>query len=1289
MFATDMVARWMAALFLLSCPYLLSAQSTTVVEDFLQSNRKNLGLSQEDVSDFVVHSEVKTRHNDLEHFYLKQAYNGIEIFNRMINLNILADGSVLSYGGSFVSDVASKVNADKPTLSPEEAVLQVAGHLKMDLEQSHQAQSIADHQYVIQGSTLSLRDIPVELVYHHSEEDRLLLAWDLSVDLPKSGDHLSYRVDALSGDILQEHNWTIHCKFHDHSEDFAFEECGEVVPMPETPMPIPPPPASFDYNVFALPAESPNHGSRSVTNAPWNNTNQASPYGWHDTNGASGQEYNITRGNNAHAYQDRNESDSSAGDEPNGGNNLDFNFAYDANAEPITNTDAAITNLFYVNNRIHDILYQYGFDEQAGNFQSNNYGRGGQGGDYVYAEGQDGAGLGNANFSTPPDGGNPRMQMFNWTASSNASDLFTVNSPASIAGSYSISQAVFGPGVNSTPVTGTVEQAFDSSSDPALVCNAVSNDVNGKIAMIDRGDCTFVTKTQNAQDAGAIACIICNNVAGSPVTMAGNSTTINIPVVMLSQGDCNLLKAQSNVSVTLVDNGNNGPSLWDASFDNGIIIHEYGHGISTRLTGGPASSSCLFNDEQMGEGISDWYGLMLTMRSGDSGPAPRGIGTWVANQPTTGQGIRPAPYSTDMVSYNGYTYGNLCDSEISLPHGVGFIWASMLYDLSWALIDKYGFDADLINGTAGNNMAMQLVTDGLKIQPCSPGFVDARDAILQADLVNNNGENECLIWEVFARRGLGYSAAQGDTDNRCDGTEAFDMPPTCDILSIKKTAETEASAGSIITYNFEIKNRRSVTVSNVQVSDQLPPNTTYINGSGNCSATHNNGTLTFSVGTLASGATTNCYCQVTTDPSYFSSFYFEDDIEAGSTNFTTNNTGTIDLDWSLNINNPYSGTTAWFADNIEGITDQFLTFDVPSVLLAGNPQLNFWHNYDTETSWDGGVVEISTDGGSNWADLGPQFIQNGYNETIEVNPASGISGREAFTGNSLGYIQSKVDLSSFVGQTAKIRFRFASDEYVGGNGWWVDDIVVVDAKEIVNQACVTSAQGDNECDDASTLMLAPTSIRVQVQMLLQGPYAGGGMMNANIENLIPLNHPFNTSPLNYFGSESLSSVPDGAVDWVLVELRSVANPNALIGRAAGILMNDGDVYGVDGLAGVPYNGIAAGNYYIVVRQKSHLAVMSKSAVSLPNNIAYDFTNSGSAFGSGPLVNLGGGHYGLAGGDLNQDAAMTFQDYNIFNNNSTAIFDYLPQDINLDGIVSVADYNIYKQNASQIGISQVQ
>lgn len=420
----------------------------------------------------------------------------------------------------------------------------------------------------------------------------------------------------------------------------------------------------------------------------------------------------------------------------------------------------------------------------AGNFQVNNYGEGGTGGDEVYAFAQTGELLGemnNARFGTPPEGQNPFMIMFMWTSNQGDDHLFSVNTAGEHQGNYSGLLAGFGGGLPIPPITEDLVVIQDAGGvDVNDGCENITNGaaLNGKIVLIKRGNCDFVVKVKSAQNNGAKAVVMVNNVAGAPITMGGEDATIVIPSVMIRDTDGNpiitALLGGTTLNGSVPKEGHN-DGYKDGSFDNGIVAHEYGHGISTRLTGGPANSGCLNNDEQMGEGWSDYFGLVMTIEPGDQGTDGRGIGTYAVSQPTTGVGIRPTRYSTDM-TVNPSTYNSI--SSVSIPHGVGYVWATMLWEITWELIDQYGFDPDIYNGSGGNNLAMQLVTDGLKLQPCSPGFVNGRDAILEADVINNEGANQCRIWRAFAKRGLGYGASQGSSNNVNDGTVSFDMPPT-------------------------------------------------------------------------------------------------------------------------------------------------------------------------------------------------------------------------------------------------------------------------------------------------------------------------------------------------------------------------------------------------------------------------------------------------------------------------------------------------------------------------------
>ena len=179
--------------------------------------------------------------------------------------------------------------------------------------------------------------------------------------------------------------------------------------------------------------------------------------------------------------------------------------------------------------------------------------------------------------------------------------------------------------------------------------------------------------------------------------------------------------------------------------------------------------------EQMGEGWSDFLALMLTARSSDTATTARGMGNYVVFEGPNGVGIRPTPYTTDL-SVNPATYQDVIDdagTTLTIPHGVGYVWASTIWEVYWNLVDEHGFNPDIYGSwdTGGNNLALQLVIDGMKFQPCHPGFVDGRDGILQADKALTGGENECLLWEGFAKRGLGFSAKQGSSqeDRRRDG----------------------------------------------------------------------------------------------------------------------------------------------------------------------------------------------------------------------------------------------------------------------------------------------------------------------------------------------------------------------------------------------------------------------------------------------------------------------------------------------------------------------------------------
>jgi extracellular elastinolytic metalloproteinase len=983
-------------------------------------------------NNFRVTHQHTSKLSKVEHTYMVQTLNGLDICNVVLSTHIDNNGKLVKVNNAFYPEVGKGEYPRRPVLSSLEAITKFAVHLGKKADPVLIQNKEEENLILIDAPGFNKDTIKVALAYF-LDKKKIKLVWKVNAQV--DNDWWDAKIDALTGAIIEKINWVSECKFdHEGEEHIHTEHCHSNQSM-----------VPNSFNVFAQPIESPIHGPRTVKINPANLV--ASPYGWNDTDGIAGHEYTTTKGNNVEAKDDiAADNETTAGAFANGGPTLDFNFPFTTNVPAITNLDASLANLFYWNNIIHDVWYQYGFDEAAGNFQSNNYGKGGLANDFVYADGIDGSGTNNANFGTPPDGVKPRMQMYKWNKTSGS-----INSP--ITTPLSFVKANFG--ASNFNVTNQVVQG-----DPLLGCTPLTNAsaIAGKIALIDRGDCEFGLKCLNAQNAGAIAVIICNNVAGGSIAMppGGSGASVTIPSVMISQADCNTIKVNLNnpsVFVSLRVNE------FDSSFDNLVIAHEYGHGISTRLTGGAANSGCLSGDEQMGEGWSDWIGLMLSLKPGQNGVTGRGVGNYLTTQDTNGVGIRPYRYSTSMTT-NPHTYNSIKTAVV--PHGVGSVWCAMLWEMTWELIDKYGFDADLYNGSGGNNIAMLLVIEAMKLQPCSPGFTDARDAILLADEVLYGGENQCLIWKAFAKRGLGYSAIQGTSRFRNDGSEAFDLPVSCSNVKLNIVSTTNyASPGDTIKYIIDLKNIGTTALNNVIINDTLPDNSMFLSSS---SATASGQNITFSPFILPAGDSVTKMFITTVKPSAEIQLdSIVENAENPKSKFDIKNTNVLAQKWSKSNTAVRSGNFSWFALNDTAAVEKYFTLKEP-IMPEDFCMIQFWHKYNTETNWDGGKVQVSTDNKLTWQDLGPKMILNGYNGYLDNNPST-----PAFSGNSVTFKNTVIDLTSFKGQYIYIRFWMHCDQYEGGEGWYIDDIIIHNSTASVFNK-IYQVNNENKNSDAYTLL---------------------------------------------------------------------------------------------------------------------------------------------------------------------------------------------------------------------------
>jgi extracellular elastinolytic metalloproteinase len=735
-------------------------------------------------------------HNRVTHVYMRQVIGGLEVYGADLSIHVGRHGEVLSMKSRFLPLLPPASAKAARRVTPREAVAAAAGHLGLGLTGDLlvlESRGGIQAETVLSGGGISRHEIPVKKMWQPGEDGILHLVWNFHIRTNDGRHWWNVNVDAQSGEIRYLDDWVWNAA----------------------------------YRAFRLPLESPAEGSTTLHADAHDPL--ASPFAWHDTNGIPGSEHTDTRGNNVSAQLDI-VADNVADFRPSGGVGLTFDFPLNLSLDPAQNAPASVANLFYVNNVLHDIHYRYGFTESAGNFQMNNYGKGGAGGDPLQADAQDGSDFNNAEMFSPPDGFSPRMQMFVWLQ---GGENLTVQSPPAIAGDYFVGVAAFGPRLTSGGITGTVVQALDPP-DPPLnsatdACSPMTNGLAlaGNIALIDRGECFFVEKVKRAQDAGAIAVLVVNHEGDAIVTMGGDDPTITIPSLFLGQFDGDALKAElaNGVVVHMTSS-----TALDSSLDNGIIIHEYGHGVSTRLTGGPANSGCLSLPQSggMGEGWSDWWSLALTATSNDTPVTARGVGTYVVRDVPGGPGIRRFPYSTDT-AINPLTYGDIFG--LFDEHDIGEVWCVALWDMYWNLVEKFGFDPDFYLGSGGNNLALQLVMDGLKLQPCNPTFLEARDAILMADLVNNAGDNTCLLWQAFAGRGMGANALDGGSALSTSVTEDFSVPAACIPAAISAVTAGvdnvsitwQAASGAV--YGIE-QNADLVSGSWIPVAGPITANTT-------------------------------------------------------------------------------------------------------------------------------------------------------------------------------------------------------------------------------------------------------------------------------------------------------------------------------------------------------------------------------------------------------------------------------------------------------------------------------
>lgn len=1042
----------------------------------------------------------------------RQELQGVEVFNKEYNILMDAEFALVAGSGSLAAAPTKTSKLQQAQFGEAATAIQQAfAAAGGDANQLTVTETSADDKYqrfttTANGDVKVLGEPRAKPVYFE-KKGKLVAAHyvelETSVEDGTDSDYYSYVVAADSGEVLFKNNLKAHASAFNY-RIYASDKGvpwdgphGNVVPATKSDQ-------VDETKYFDAPLVALTHGPISKKD-PW-----------------LADDATQTKGNNVFAYVDALAPDGfTAGDySAETTSAMTFDYKYNT-AEPemsVNNRKASIVNLFYMNNYLHDWFYDYGFDEKSGNAQAKNYDRGGVEGDPIRAEVQDNSGFDNANMSTPADGGSPRMQMYLW-ASKDAKfgkDLgitttATDGSPLPIT---AMQGASFGPG--QFKLTGQAVNFVDTAAPVGDGCTAAATPANvaGKIAVIDRGTCTFTVKVKNAQDAGATGVIIVNNAAGLP-GMGGTDATITIPAVGISQAEGNALKTALTAGKTVNVSMFNNKPYKDSSWDNAIVAHEWGHYISNRLVG---NGNGLYNNQgrSMGEGWGDFHALLtvsddtdLKLEGNDKLQRPYAAISYVAS---FYYGIRAFPYATSL-TLNPRTFkhiglgdtkqyfsaaGQSGEAEV---HSAGEIWAEVLW---------HGF-TNLVNYHKDYNKAkdrmMSYLVNGYKMTPVGPTYTEARDAVLAAAYAKDPEDYKQLL-KAFADRGMGLGAVSPnrDDDKHKGVVESYKSELSTfevsshsvnnnydDVSSGFCSANGMLDNGETGTVAFKLTNRGSAALKGLKGKVEVVSNhsVTLENGGvvtvpdlammGSATTAPIKYTLNganigdtlelkLSFPDIDQTIVTSPYqfgqmVNVGTKPQAPVNMQSIDTVEnyANLTNFKERvlvggdlAVGSRELDsedapFFKSKGHDVGNQVMWIHNN--GFTSDVVYETKPfSVGYAGEFSLSFWHYFQFEAGYDGGVIEVSVNGGD-WMDVTKvqkatvnnapvyaTFANGGYTNTL----AELLPGRKTFTGvldtTTYGRNESINFGTALNGNQVKFRFRAVSDSNTNSPGWFLDNI---------------------------------------------------------------------------------------------------------------------------------------------------------------------------------------------------------------------------------------------------------
>ncbi len=236
--------------------------------------------------------------------------------------------------------------------------------------------------------------------------------------------------------------------------------------------------------------------------------------------------------------------------------------------------------------------------------------------------------------------------------------------------------------------------------------------------------------------------------------------------------------------------------------------------------------------------------------------------------------------------------------------------------------------------------------------------------------------------------------------------------------------------------------------------------------------------------------------------------------------------------------------------------------------------------------------------------------------------------------------------------------------------------------DVGSSNAVTMAFDNFDFEAAVTGPSAPTSVSLSASVFLEGAFDGSDL-TSNLNSKIPLSQPFT---FNSISGGTASSIPVGAVDWVVIELRETSS-GATVGSGSGFLMNTGQIKDVDGSSdlNISLSGNSGSDFYLIVYHRNHVPVMSANAVDASSGtLTYDFTTAASqALGSSQVL-LETNVYGMIAGDSDGSLSVDGSDLTSWRTSNGAVFSYGSNgraDLNLDGVINAIDLNEYHRSNS--------